>query len=85
MTGSIPVVASMTITKIFLNLTETEQVLLIENLQKQRDLSLVTYRKKKRKKGSKKPKKKKEAPAEFSPELKKIFGTMSEAEKRLFV
>ena len=74
----------MTITKIFLNLSETEQVSLIEDLQKQRDLSLVTYRKKK-KKTSQNKRKKKETPVEFSPELKKIFETMSEEEKRLFV
>ncbi len=74
----------MTLTRTFLDLTETEQVSLIENLQEQRDLSLVTYRKKKRK-TSKKKKKKKEAPVEFSSELKKIFEGMSEAEKRLFV
>ena len=74
----------MTLIRTFLDLTEKEQVFLIEDLQKQRDLSLVTYRKKKRK-TSKRPKKKKEAPVEFSPELKKIFEGMSEAEKRLFV
>lgn len=74
----------MTKRKTFLDLTEPEQELLIEDLQKQRDLSLVTYRKKKRK-TSKRKKKKKEAPVEFSPELRKIFEEMSEAEKRLFV
>ena len=80
--GSNPTVVSML--KTFLELSQTEQETLIEKLQKQRDLSLVTYRRKKKGKGKTK-RKKKEAPVEFSPELKKIFEGMSEAEKKLFV